>query len=72
MRSPGGGPILRGVGGVVEEGNMAHALRGWVTASVLFCFDLVYVLGKKNKRLCERKKDKKGMRVDKNEEEGNM
>lgn len=38
MRSPGGGPILRGVGGVVEEGNMAHALRGWVTASVLFLF----------------------------------
>jgi hypothetical protein len=28
MRSPEGGPILPGVGGVVEEGNMAHALRG--------------------------------------------
>lgn len=29
MRSPGGGPNLRGVGGVVEKGNMVHvhALR---------------------------------------------
>jgi hypothetical protein len=27
MRSPEGGPILRGVGGVVEERSMVHALR---------------------------------------------
>ena len=27
MRRPGGGPNLRGVGGVVVKGNMVHALR---------------------------------------------
>jgi hypothetical protein len=75
MRSPGGGPILHaGGGGVVEEGNMVHALRGLVVLwlSGFFCFRLLYVVWvrpvRKKKKLDEGKKGRKERTVDKNKE----
>lgn len=41
MRRPGGGPSLRGVGGVVvEKGSMVHALRVLMLRPVSFVFAL--------------------------------
>ena len=60
MRSPGGGPILRGVGGVVEEGNMGltRCVDG-LRLVYAFCFDLVYVLGRKTKDYTRGRKTRK-------------
>ena len=43
MRSPEGGPILHGAGGVVEEGCMVHALRVLMLGRLggLFLFSLI-------------------------------
>jgi hypothetical protein len=46
MRSPEGGPTLRGAGGVVEERSMFHALRVLMLGRLggLFCFCPVLIV----------------------------